>query len=212
MSNSNFSHWDVHSIFTGPQAASLIVGIEPNGPDGARAWPLLNRMQEAYESAVDFARGRIEESFYDPFRLECLLTRALVDGADAYVEEGSRAEDHFYAWLTSPEVRFEKQRFERSEISRWLTAVGVASNYAFIAQESKDGAHEEPLGRRERENLLLVIGALLDELIGAAPKPSTQAKVIEALEGRFLGRGFSKRSLEGCFAEAKKLRLQSGVP
>lgn len=212
MSNPNFSHWDVHSRFTGAQAASLIVGIEPSSPDQTRAWPLLNRMKEAYESAVDFARARIEESIYDPFLPKCLLTTSLVDGEATYAEEGSRAEGHFYDWLTSPEVQFEKQRFERSEISRWATAMGVASNYAFIAEASEDGAQEKPRDRRERDSLLLVIAALLDELIGDPPKPSSQSEVIEVLEGRFLGRGFSRRSLEGHFAKARKLRSNLGVP
>jgi hypothetical protein len=92
---------------------------------------------------------------------------------------------------------------ERKSFDAWVT-----ENF-----EDESPLPERPIGRRERDSLLNIIGGLLELLQDQRPTKadtSNQAKIIEALVGAYKDKnGISERNLQGKFAEANRSLAQS---
>ncbi len=147
----DLSHWDFATKFSGVQAASLMLGIDPAsaGLDDQKIVPVIQRMQQHYEDALaaavwahDFAdgpKGVLPDPMQSPEHLHSL--RMFHAAGYEYNVDTIKA-GH---WLKkAEETDFGVQQFHRDELARWLGATGMSSLYKFRV-ESND---ELPAGKR----------------------------------------------------------------
>jgi hypothetical protein len=147
----DLSHWDFATTFSGVQAASLMLGIDPTGAglDDQRIVPVIQRMKQDYEGALgaavwahdfeDSPKGVLPDPMEGPRHLYSLK----MFHATGHEHDVDRIKDEH--WLKNDgERNFDVQQFHRDEIARWLGATGMSSIYKFKV-ESND---ELPAGKR----------------------------------------------------------------
>ncbi|MFC7462819.1 hypothetical protein [Hydrogenophaga defluvii] len=176
----DLSHWDLAETFTGREAAYLLMGVDPSGPDADKfsARHLQERLETAYQGAIGRAafEGYIEPCFsYDAPEPEHLMPEAAVLRSVALWANLERFREHgdtasFTGWLEYRDVSFHGQRFSRHELSRWLRENGLKSAYRFdLGSPAHASSHEgngatpqaeKPLSNRERDTLLTIIAVL----------------------------------------------------
>lgn len=178
----NFSHWDLAETFTGREAAYLLMGVDPSGPDAGMhtARHILERLETAYQGAIGRAEyeGYVEPCYsFDALEPENLMSEqaalrsvALWTRLEQFREYGDS--ESFTGWLEYSDRAFHAQRFSRRELARWLRENGMKSAYRFdLASSDTTGTDnsdelqraEKPLSNRERDTLLTIIAALCKE-------------------------------------------------
>lgn len=150
----NLSHWDVATDFTAEQAAALIVGLDASQPgyNRAKTQPIYERMEACYR---DRKRWRGQGGYTFPLdgdglpqyvdelqRDEFALTEsdAMLESIDLNLASKTAGYDdgeQLRRWFADEgRCGFDKQRFSRMELARWLSAIGVKSIYPFAGSQT----------------------------------------------------------------------------
>ena len=148
----DLTHWDFADDFSGIEVAALIVGTEPTllAPLGGTEFlpasinPVLARVRKSYEAAWStclFSTGlELDEPFSPEPGPKDLKSIDMVRYIDTANEEAMTT------WLQNRERSgFAAQRFSRQEVSRWLSATGLSSQYLFVLRSQLENRQ---LGRR----------------------------------------------------------------
>lgn len=138
----DFSHWELAETFTSREAAYLLMGVDPSGPDIDRysARHIEERIERAYEGAIARAEfeGFVEPSFSfedapEPEQMPehaVLRSNALWMQIEIFREHGDCSS--FSTWLQYRGGRsVHAQVFSRFELARWLKENGMKSAYRF---------------------------------------------------------------------------------
>ena len=212
----DFSHWELAETFTSREAAYLLMGVDPSGPDIDRrsARHIEERIERAYEGAIARAEfeGFVEPSFPfedapEPEKMPehaVLRSNALWMQIEMFREHGDCSS--FSSWLQYQGGRnIRSQVFSRSELARWVKENGLKSGYRFDSKSpdattKNDNTSamlqaENPLGTRERNTLLAIIAALCNEAKIDHTKPSKAADYILSTADK-MGLSISKRGIE----------------
>ena len=143
MSQREFDAWLHSNSFTAQEAAALAMGDEPSSPPPKQAEPILRRMRESYELAVDVQKRRfspekgLAENQASPMEPSTFKSKAMVVRTNINDPEFNCKKT--WKWLTDNSEnddersisRFDVQYFDRDEIARWLSAVGIDSEVPF---------------------------------------------------------------------------------
>ena len=118
----DLSNWEYTSIFSGIEAAALILGIDPSDPkaDLSRTVPVVQGMKQWYNPVRFFpSRAPLAQRPRNlvSTSLRGFITKGLVLEAERFGK--------------SKEAEFEAQVFAAEEIVRWLSANGMKSVYQF---------------------------------------------------------------------------------
>jgi hypothetical protein len=145
----DFSAWDFAIDFSPTEAAALIVGERPSSLRHLKWEPVIRRLQRAYEWALEYHRDDMNSPSelagmeYDPQMLQSCAMRYQ---QGKYLTDNKLVGIDFWDWLQhEPSSGFESQVFTRSELTRWLSAIGMKSVYQFDRSQSQ--AIETPSGR-----------------------------------------------------------------
>lgn len=136
----DLSHWDLADTFTGREAAYLMMGVDPSGPDAERtnADRTLDELQSAYNGALDrayyavhkYLMGRKYSNENDlkrgPACLVSLLLTAKLN-ISAYCLDPQILMD----WLHTRNHDVQNEEFSRDELARWVRENNVPSIYRF---------------------------------------------------------------------------------
>ena len=147
----NLSHWDYAEEFSGVEAASLIVGIDPSNIQNrnGKITPVMQRMMSDYDGALsaaiwaydfnDGAKGKLPDPVEYPNHL--FSSRMFHSSGFEYnLEELLKGH-----WLKDREQTiFEHQKFSRDELARWISVHAMSSVYKFKVET--DG--QNPSGAR----------------------------------------------------------------
>ena len=143
----DFSNWDFAKTFSGVEAASLIVGVDPSiaMQEQEKLYPVIQRLKHAYEGALtaaiwafdfkDSANGSLPDIAASP---ESLYSHRmlLVNGGEFDVTKLIKQN-----WLKNEEeTKFENQLFDREEVDRWTTANDLHSFYTFKPSGNKQSS------------------------------------------------------------------------
>ena len=160
----DLSHWDFAKHFSGYDAAALILGLEPreSSDEQGRVRVVEERMELHYKQALtrlfhmdmgeplEVVHGResIDQQCELPsVKMEDLEYRAFTFNADAPLSE----------WIVNSRLtRFDNQEFSRETLVRWLSAIGMKSEYSFDLQRSPNAsptAEHWPWGTHHTELL-----------------------------------------------------------
>ena len=202
----DLSHWDIASTFTIRDAAYLMMGVDPSGPESEKYSErhISERLEAAYAGAISRAifKFRIEPclDFDEPepdnhMPEEAVLrSEELWQGIESCTEHGGDVA--FERWLEFGNHSHHGQRFSRCELARWLKENNIKSIYSFDLQSTgtttergnMHGLHqgEKPLLTRERNTLLTIIAALCKE---AKYDYKTPAKTAGFIRGVMAGMG-----------------------
>jgi len=201
----NLSHWSYAEVFTAHEAAYLIVGQDPNGPDeGAHRFPkhVHQRIIDAFQNAITIAKFNagvgpcIEDDEDLPLESACLFSVELEEEYKKFLDGD---EVGFQAFLGYDRSTTEPS-FSRENLRRWIAENNLYSAYEFGLQNKTDGNKEEkPLGYRERTTLLNIVGALLE-----LHNQKDAATIGEILERYPAVPGLKQRTLEDKFAAARR--------
>ena len=156
--------FDFQNEFTAKQTAALIGGIDP-GPTGStgeifmfhKVEPIFKRMARDYHEAWGYWHARSDGNFQ--FNESAKLPNDAIQSVEMVRHQNNIGEhgisenyaEYFDRWIghgTSQDGEFsafEKQTFSRTEISRWLSAIGLKSVYPFDLSQPQ--AIETPSGR-----------------------------------------------------------------
>jgi len=139
----NFSHWDFAELFSGVEAASLMVGIDPSNfehPKG-KITPVIQRMMSDYDGALsaavwahEFENG-VNGKLPDPVKHPKHLYSHRMFHLTGY-EFGV---DRLLAghWLKDEDqTLFENQKFSRDELARWIAVHEMSSIYKFKVEKT----------------------------------------------------------------------------
>ena len=172
MSNTTLRHWDFATHFTGEEAAALIMGIDPNLPKSEvdTTYPRVEKMRSAYQNALGEAIGAYE--FKDGAGVDQSLVDITEKSTGLYSYRMFHISGHEFEivrlhaghWLNDQnETSFDAQKFTREELVRWLSAIGMKSDYQFndlhitvgLAQNSnnKNNGAKWPWGEYETKLL-----------------------------------------------------------
>jgi hypothetical protein len=134
----DFSKWDFAEKFSGVEAASLMLGVDPSIAEQAqeKIYPAIQRLRNAYEEALaaalwafdfnDSTDGSLPDIAASPKSLYS-HRMLLANGGEFNFSKLKKGN-----WLKNEEeTKFENQLFSREELSRWTTANGLDSFYAF---------------------------------------------------------------------------------
>jgi hypothetical protein len=204
----NLSHWDFALDFNGFEASALILGIDPqlDSEGFERAKPVFERVERSYAALRAWHEVDITPSDTDKLGHLARPSDGL-ESVEMYESLKTTVPDHIYvggpafflSWLLDKNGRskFEKQRFTRSEISRWLNAVGMASVYHFNDSHRNEASpvYEKPLGTTERHALLTIVAVLAKAAKLDIKSPGKTAQFIEGLSDE-MGVHVSKRTVE----------------
>ncbi|BAO81827.1 outer membrane receptor protein, mostly Fe transport [Serpentinimonas raichei] len=186
----DLSHWDLAEIFTGRDAAYLMMGVDPSDPEASKrsAAHVLRRMETAFDGAIEHAMfdlyhdsERDDESDLMPYHA-ILGSEARRKSYGPFRKYDDR--EPLEKWLKSSESGVQNEEFSRAELARWVRENGLKSAYQFDleasvpATQSASGATvpqaETPAqgtaddtpaatavpNSRERNTLLRIIGGL----------------------------------------------------
>lgn len=213
----DLSHWNLAVTFTGREAAYLLMGIDPSGPDAGKysSRHTYERLEVAYDGAIKRAmfEGYVEPCFPDdqpePDNLmpdsAVLRSVALWQRLEDYREYGDSTT--FTAWLGNGDLNFVNQRFTRFELSRWLSENSMKSVYQFDVNPSAVGTKKDdtnkaclpsdkPLSNRERDTLLAIIAVLCKEAKIPYDKPAKAAGLIQST-ATGMGVSIGESTIEG---------------
>lgn len=142
----SLSHWDYATEFSGPEAAALILGIDPNNleasaAEGNRIKVVAERMAQHYVHALMrwyhevlkiHAHDSLEINVHIPFELTSLALEKLCNSWNPDEED-----IEFEEWLVNDKLtEFSVQKFSRHEVSAWLQAIGEKSAYQFNTEHA----------------------------------------------------------------------------
>lgn len=127
----DLAHWNFSDHFTAKEAASLIVGVDPGADDQNKRVPVLRRITQAYakaendlNAAATFGSGLKYWLETCPFDDDALLSEQMLLVVASENHYGLECyADNF------PNFNF--AFFTRTEICRWLKAIGLKSAYQF---------------------------------------------------------------------------------
>lgn len=225
----NLSHWDIAIDFTAEQAISLIYGLEPSkihnhkelkGADLSAYYkitPSIQRMQHCYEETREFYRNVLNPpEFWDEASPSIILKSVELYRVTNYYD--NTYENIIYAWLNDDDVSgFSVQRFDRIQITQWLSNIGIRSQYQFINDTTIEqynstlrGESNDTLSLRKENTYLMIIGAMLELIKSPRDGRNSDAAVIRELVDNYNDKpGISQRNLESKFREAKEILLSS---
>lgn len=139
----DLTNWDTTDEFTATEAASLIVGFDPNDPAAPqfKAQPILREIAEGHRvaramfatpiTADEFRRQRASRFF------EHALVSVLFDAFPLNQKVSSPGDpDCIYELprhLRGMAGELAQQHFARAEIARWLGVKGIESKYKFAS-------------------------------------------------------------------------------
>lgn len=134
--------WKLHDDFEGRVLAALIMGVPPSEAAVLKIEPMLRKLRSQYNLALRAYRDILNPDPEDEKPMmsvpdEAIQSRAMKDLAK--LEHPDHDALGFYQWLIHDGEAgrewtggsFENQWFERSEVARWLTATGIASEFDF---------------------------------------------------------------------------------
>jgi hypothetical protein len=211
----DLSHWDLAEAFTIREAAYLLMGADPAGPDADKysARHIEERLSKAYEGAISRAEfeGFVEPCFsFDSPEPELmpehavLRSEALWSQIEQFREHGDTRS--FSGWLEYGDRSIYGQRFSRSELARWIKQNGVRSAYQFDlnspvldTRNSNPNAMQQTeklLSTRERNTLLTIIAALCKDAGYDITKPAKTAGLIQSTAAK-MGLSIGESTIEG---------------
>lgn len=144
----DFSHWDFAEHFRGIEAAHLIMGFLPErknsiegliqgGDYAEKLTPILRRMDHAFRgarstlnSAATWGKDPKEALEKFPMIETQLHSLSMIQARDSDTEYG-------LSQFKNLSRNFDEVYFGRSEIHRWLKAIGFDSVYQFIKENAK---------------------------------------------------------------------------
>lgn len=142
----DLSHWDAALHFTADEAAALAVGIDPLQPENGstKSKPTYERMQHSYDASRRWHRDEFQQGD-EPGLIDRSEMLDSIEMQWLATQEDPEDGAYFSRWLSDNNMSgLETQKFNRNEVARWLTAVGLGSCYAFQALPSS--TKEEPAG------------------------------------------------------------------
>ncbi len=141
----DLSNWDFAKTFSGIEAASLILGIDPSnaGQYDGKLVPIIERMKEDYDGALaaavwayefrDSAKDNLPDQMAAP---KLLYSHRMFDPTGYEAKVDCLMKGH---WLKNEEeTKFDKQKFSREEMARWITVTGQPSIYQFEAMRTSE--------------------------------------------------------------------------
>ncbi|TAN11540.1 MAG: hypothetical protein EPN34_07005 [Burkholderiaceae bacterium] len=189
----DLSAWDFAENFSGEEAAALILGLQPTGlAHKGQIQVVLRRMVDDYHRAVDCFRyyGYAAPAKQAPTN----LLSYMLDGCMTFAMGDAKADAQLL------ETRgFEGQRFEREELTRWLSAIGMASRYAFdrpTEANVKTRPSPWPWGDYETGLLRHLAAAAERFWMAYDPEDPATAKTNEIVAEWLESRGVAKRVAE----------------
>jgi len=139
----NFSHWDFAELFSGVDAASLMVGIDPSNfehPKG-KITPVIQRMMSDYEGALSAAvwahefEDGVNRKLPDPVKHPKHLYSHRMFHLTGYEIQSDRLS--LKHWLQDKDKAvFENQKFSRDELARWIAVHSMPSIYKFKVEQA----------------------------------------------------------------------------
>lgn len=212
----NLSHWDLADTFSLRDAAFLMMGVDPSGPevDKYSARHISERLETAYAGAIRRAEfeGFVEPCFsFDAPEPENYMPEGAVlrsvelwERIDSFREHGDAPT--FTGWLSYGNHSHHGQRFSRREIARWLRENSMKSVYHFDLQSiciptdqgNISDAHqtEKSISSRERNTLLTIIAALCKEAKIDYKAHAKSAKIIRGTMAE-MGVDVGETTIEG---------------
>lgn len=212
----DLSHWDIASSFTLREAAYLMMGVDPSGPEADKysARHISERLEAAYAGAIKRAEfeGYVEPCFpFDAPEPEnhmpegaILRSEELWQRLESFREHGDDVT--FTGWLEFGNHSHGGRRFSRHELARWLKENNMKSIYRFDLQSTgtttesgnTHGLHrgEKPLGTRERDTLLTIIAALCKDVGYDYTKAAKAAAMIQRTSAG-MGVSIGETTIEG---------------
>lgn len=128
----DLSHWDFAQHFAGYDAAALILGLEPRESEHEqwRVNVVRDRMELSYQNAKSnvFHDNLGDPRIKHPIEFSSVQLTALALKQFQIDSEETTLLD----WINNrPASKFDNQEFDRDEIVRWLSAIGMRSVYQF---------------------------------------------------------------------------------
>lgn len=144
-------HWNFATAFSGFEAASLMLGIDPRGLENKESHVSvpLDEMKKCYENGLSHMNFHLNGGFHDdhldiekswPVELTSEEMEFLERRSHLYGDESSSV-----IWINDQEkCDFKNQKFSRSTIVHWLKKMGVPSAYKFnLTVEEEDTTTDE---------------------------------------------------------------------
>jgi hypothetical protein len=131
----DLSHWDFAQHFAGYDAAALILGLEPRESEHEqwRVNVVRDRMELSYQNAKSnvFHENLGDPRIKHPIEFPSVQLTALALNQFQIDSEETTLLD----WINSRSAsKFMNQEFDRDDIIRWLSAIGMQSLYCFDLQ------------------------------------------------------------------------------
>ncbi|MEK7992445.1 MAG: hypothetical protein AAB403_01450 [Planctomycetota bacterium] len=153
----DLSHWNIADNFSAIDVAALTLGIEPGLAEPHKLSPLLMRLERSFRLSCEWNYSvyrdelRAHEMDHAGLRSQMLESVALKDVQDD-LAGGVIAVEQFIAAVKILAAKFDTQRFDRGEVSRWLAVHAVDSRYPFALEHAcgeslAPGGADEPEGR-----------------------------------------------------------------
>jgi hypothetical protein len=163
------SYWDFAEEFSAVEAAALIMGIDPLDENKRLlANPVLDRLKNSYKKACIYWYERVAGSFVlcedevlsdtaiQSIQMLKIFSRIKTLNPDVPEVERVKLE----AWLNEEGdlSNIDSHKFSREGLSKWLTLLGLESEYSF--DKKVDKATKEDLSTKERNSLLKLVFGL----------------------------------------------------
>ncbi len=153
----DLSHWDFSVVFTGLEAAALIIGLDPASDKLEKTSPVVARMELCYaktlfahrlslwipaleNAGIDYIEVKNED---DPFALGNLHSWRMASFYEESVFEDYASKtqrglaelstERFNLWLVDEKRNgFDHQLFHRYDLTTWLVELRMTSKYEFM--------------------------------------------------------------------------------
>ena len=181
-------HWDFATAFSGFEAASLMLGIDPRRLENKESHVSvpLNEIKKCYKNGISHMNFHLNGGFHDDhLDIEKIWPIELISEEMEFLERRSHLyedESSSVIWINDQEkCDFKNQRFSRSTIVHWLKNMGVPSAYKFnLTMEEKDtntntNTNTEAEAEAEAKTVI-------SESAGKWPWGNHQTAVLEHLE------------------------------
>lgn len=179
----DLSHWDFSEVFTGLEAAALMIGLDPASDKLEKTRPVVARMELSYAKTLfahklnlwspalaDAGIGYIEvKNEDDPFSLGNLHSWRMASFYEEsffedYANKTQRglaelSTERFNLWLVDENRNgFDHQLFLRYDLHTWLEELRLTSKYEFMGPSAQADSEPQTIGVRhnslERRDLL----------------------------------------------------------
>ena len=140
----NFSHFELTIDFSAAEAAALIVGDDPLrlGYVSSSSKHVFQRMESCYNARKKWLlRDTDEEFLWADVGLNdaCQLLESVDMLGHSLLGKGT----DLCMWLMNPDLSaFSRQKFSRSEVSRWLKTFALTSKYEFLLGMKQDHTNQ----------------------------------------------------------------------